>query len=67
MGAGVAGDGLGFPDRRTAFARRMESRLRISVRPVAGAREAVEGADVVVTATTARDPVWASGFRRAST
>jgi ornithine cyclodeaminase/alanine dehydrogenase-like protein (mu-crystallin family) len=44
-------------DRRTDFAKRMAARLGIEVTPVSSARAAVEGADIVVTATTAREPI----------
>ena len=44
-------------DRRIDFAERMAARLGIEVIPVASARAAVEGADIVITATTAREPI----------
>jgi ornithine cyclodeaminase/alanine dehydrogenase-like protein (mu-crystallin family) len=44
-------------DRRTEFAERMAARLGLEVTPVSSARAAVEGADIVVTATTAREPI----------
>ncbi len=44
-------------DRRSEFAERMAERFGIEVRPVSTARAAVEGADIVITATTAREPV----------
>jgi alanine dehydrogenase len=44
-------------DRRTGFAERMAACLGIEVTPVSSARAAVEGADIVVTATTAREPI----------
>ncbi len=44
-------------DRRTDFAERMAARLGIEVTPVSSARAAVEGAEIVVTATTAREPI----------
>lgn len=44
-------------DRRRDFAERMAARLGIDVTPVSSARAAVEGADIVVTATTAREPI----------
>ncbi|MBE7470635.1 MAG: ornithine cyclodeaminase family protein [Anaerolineae bacterium] len=44
-------------DRRTDFAERMTARLGIEVTPVSSARAAVEGAEIVVTATTAREPI----------
>jgi alanine dehydrogenase len=44
-------------DRRTEFAERMAARLGLEVTPVSSARAVVEGADIVVTATTAREPI----------
>ncbi|HEY0754524.1 MAG TPA: ornithine cyclodeaminase family protein [Ktedonobacteraceae bacterium] len=41
-----------------AFCQRMSERLQIEVLPVTSAREAVEEADVVITATTAGEPVF---------
>lgn len=43
--------------RRTQFAEECARDFGVSVRPVASAREAVEGAPLVVTATSAREPV----------
>jgi ectoine utilization protein EutC len=40
-----------------AFAREMSARLGLPVQAVGSAREAVEGCDLVVTTTTAREPV----------
>lgn len=45
------------PQRRQQFAREMTERLRLPVEPVGSAEEAVRGADVVITATTASHPV----------
>lgn len=45
-------------DTREAFARHESQRLSLPVRAVASAREAVQGASVVVTATYAKDPVF---------
>jgi alanine dehydrogenase len=49
-------------DRRAEFAGRMAARLGIEVTPVSSARAAVEGADIVVTATTAREPIVDGGW-----
>lgn len=45
------------PGHREAFAERMARQLGLDVSPVQNAQEAVEGADIVVTATTAREPI----------
>lgn len=45
------------PERRTAFARRITDKLGLPISAVADAREAVEGAQIVVLATTATEPV----------
>jgi ornithine cyclodeaminase/alanine dehydrogenase-like protein (mu-crystallin family) len=44
-------------ERRAAFAERMSRRLGLAVEPVDTARRAVEESDVVVTVTSARQPV----------
>jgi ornithine cyclodeaminase len=44
-------------DHARAFARRESDRHGIEIEPVASAREAVEGTDLVCTTTSARDPV----------
>jgi ornithine cyclodeaminase/alanine dehydrogenase-like protein (mu-crystallin family) len=44
-------------DRARDFARRMEAELRLPVRPVPTAQEAVASADVVCTVTAASEPV----------
>ena len=46
------------PDKRAAFAREQEETLGIPVIPVQTAREAIEGAGIVITATNAREPVF---------
>lgn len=45
------------PARRTAFAADMSEKLGVRVQAVGSAQEAVVGADIVVTATTAKNPV----------
>ena len=45
-------------EHREAFAAEFDDRLDASVRPVEDASSAVSGADVVITATTASDPVF---------
>jgi alanine dehydrogenase len=43
--------------RSAVFCREMTHLLKVEVVPVAHAREAVEGADIVITATSAREPI----------
>ena len=45
------------PERARAFAEREAKRHGIAVTPCATVREAVEGADIVCTATSSREPV----------
>jgi ornithine cyclodeaminase len=45
------------PANRLAFATEMAERLSVAVTPVQSAREAVEGADIVICATTSAVPV----------
>lgn len=47
-------------EKRAAYAREMEEKLRVRVRAAESAREAVEGAEVVATATFAKEPVLES-------
>jgi ornithine cyclodeaminase/alanine dehydrogenase-like protein (mu-crystallin family) len=54
-------------EHRQEFARRMTAWLEIEVSAVTSAREAVEGADIVVTATTARQPIVESDWFAAGT
>lgn len=51
-------------DRRDAFAEEMAAELGVEVVASDSAEEAVEGADVVVTATTAREPVLRGAWLR---
>jgi len=44
--------------RRAAFCREMEAALRVPIRPAPEPRGAVEGADIVITITTAKAPVF---------
>ncbi len=53
--------------RRAAFAQEMAKRIGVSVRPVASAEEAVRDADIVVTMTTAREPVLRGAWLRPGT
>ena len=45
-------------ERREDFARQMSERLHLEINAVGSPQECVEGADVVVTITSARDPVF---------
>jgi ornithine cyclodeaminase/alanine dehydrogenase-like protein (mu-crystallin family) len=51
--------------RREAFAREMKERLHIEIEPVASAREAVRGVDILATCTDSMNPViegdWIEG------
>jgi ornithine cyclodeaminase/alanine dehydrogenase-like protein (mu-crystallin family) len=42
---------------RAGFAKQMSERLAVDVRPAVHAREAIEGADIVITATNSTEPV----------
>ena len=44
-------------ERREEFARRSSERLGLEVRPVESGQECIEGADIVIAITSARDPV----------
>jgi alanine dehydrogenase len=48
--------------RRTAFAREMTGRVNVRVQPVASARHAVDGADLIVLATSSATPVVVSDW-----
>jgi alanine dehydrogenase len=45
-------------ENRSVFAEKMSRELAIDVRPAANAREAVTGADVVIAATSSKQPVF---------
>jgi ornithine cyclodeaminase (EC 4.3.1.12) len=48
------------PASREAFAEAMHAELGLPIDPVSSSAAALEGADIVITATTAGDPVFAS-------
>ena len=50
------------PERREEFARHMAEKLGLGVRAAATARECVEAADIVVTATSSKEPVLESAW-----
>lgn len=45
-------------ERRDAFAREMGPKLKVAIRSVESPREAVDGADIVITATKSQSPVF---------
>jgi ornithine cyclodeaminase len=49
-------------ENRTAFAREMRSRTTGTIKVATSAREAVDGADMIVLATASREPVVQSGW-----
>lgn len=49
-------------ENRTAFAREMRPRTTATIKVATSAREAVEGADIIVLATASREPVVQSGW-----
>lgn len=53
------------PERRRRFAREMEGKLRVSVESVDSAEEAVRDADILITSTTASQPVVEGKWLRA--
>lgn len=50
------------PEKRAEFARRSAGKLGLSIRATETARECVEGADVIVTATASKVPVLESAW-----
>jgi alanine dehydrogenase len=50
------------PERREAFARTCAEKLRLNVKATETARQCVEGADIVVTATSSKVPVLESDW-----
>lgn len=55
------------PERRRAFCEEMAKTTGVDVTAVASAEDAVREADIVVTATTAREPVLSGNWLRAGT
>jgi len=55
------------PKSREAFATTMQGELGLSIEPVASSAAALKGADIVITATTAADPVFAAEELEAGT
>jgi alanine dehydrogenase len=55
------------PAHREAFAEKMSHELRIAVSPAAGAQEALADADIVITATAAKTPVFDGNWLMAGT
>jgi len=45
------------PERRESFSAKMSAQLGVEVKPAASAEEAVRGQSIVITCTTAREPV----------
>ena len=50
------------PEKRAEFARRCAEKFGLNVKAVETARECVEGADIVVTATSSKEPVLSSDW-----
>lgn len=55
------------PAHREAFARKMSRELEIPVNPAADAQEALADADIVITATSAKTPIFDGNWLRAGT
>jgi alanine dehydrogenase len=45
-------------ERRQSFCKTMEAALKIEVQPVAEARAVIEGSDIIITSTTATEPLF---------
>lgn len=45
-------------ERREEFAKRCGEKFKLNVKPMSTARECIEGADIVVTATSSKEPVF---------
>jgi alanine dehydrogenase len=50
------------PERREEFVRRCAERFNLNIRATETARDCVEGADIVVTATSSKEPVFESSW-----
>jgi ornithine cyclodeaminase/alanine dehydrogenase-like protein (mu-crystallin family) len=48
------------PEKRTEFARRCAEKLKLNIRAVETAQQCIEGADIVVTATSSKQPVFST-------
>ena len=55
------------PERRSAFAERMGQRLNLSIHASQSPEEAMEGADIVITVTNSRSPVFPGKLLRPGT
>ncbi|MCI0529544.1 MAG: ornithine cyclodeaminase family protein, partial [Nitrospira sp.] len=55
------------PEKRQAFSQEMNRLLNADIRPVDTPEEAVQGSDIVITITTAREPVFKGEWLEAGT
>lgn len=55
------------PDRLAEFCRRMSDRLQVPVEPAPGPRELVENSSILITITTAKEPLFAGEWVRPGT
>ena len=55
------------PERRTIFAERMAQRLDLSIRASESPEDAMDGADIVITVTNSRTPVFPGSLLRQGT